>query len=189
MRIIVGLGNPGEEYKDTRHNIGFMAVDYLADRLGLVWRLNKKFAARLANGQGLILVKPQTFMNNSGQAVAPILSYYKLLPQKSAALKIKNADLSNCLTVIHDDLDILLGKHKISLNSRSAGHKGAESIINRLKTKNFPRIRVGIKTPTLEKIPADKFVLQKLSADEKKIIRNLIIEITERDRRRRLFQV
>ncbi len=177
LKVIIGLGNPGEQYKLTRHNAGFMAVDALAERLGLVWETNKKFKAETAKGQNLILIKPQDFMNNSGFSVSAVFQYYKLLPKKLGIIKIKNADLSNTLTVIHDDLDIELGKYKISVDSRSAGHRGVESIINHLKTKNFKRIRIGIKTPHLEKIPADKFVLQKLNDEEKNIIHRLILKI------------
>ena len=170
MHIIVGLGNPGEQYKNTRHNTGFMAVNALALKLGLNWQANKKFKAETAYSQELILIKPQDFMNNSGFSVVAVLSYYKLLQPD-------NAELSKILTVIHDDLDIEFSKYKISLDSRSAGHKGVESIINRLKTKNFRRVRIGIKTPELKKIPTDKFVLQKFSNEEKNIINQLILKI------------
>ena len=174
MRIIIGLGNPGEQYKNTRHNLGFMAVDALTIKLGLNWENNKKFKAELAKNDSVILVKPQDFMNNSGQAVASVLSYYKLLPKKLGLIKTANADLSEILTVIHDDLDIELGKFKVSIDSRSAGHRGVESIISHLKTKNFKRIRIGIKTPTLENIPADKFVLIKFNDEELKMIYTIV---------------
>jgi len=163
MKIIIGLGNPGKQYDNTRHNLGFMVLDALAKELDLKWQANKKFQSEVAKGVDQILVKPQTFMNNSGQAVAAILSYYKLTP----------ADL----TVIHDDLDIELGKYKTSIDSRSAGHRGVESIIDHLKTKDFKRIRIGIKTPVLEKIPVDKFVMQKFNKVEKKIINPIITKV------------
>jgi len=186
MKIIVGLGNPGDKYKFTRHNAGFMAVDALAENLDLTWETNKKFKAEVAvappspsqgeRGGGLVLVKPQTFMNLSGESVQAILSYYKLLPKKLGIVKKKDADLSQILTVIHDDLDINLGKYKISTDSRSAGHNGVQSIIDYLKTKNFTRIRIGIKTPLKEKIPGDKFVLQKFGEAEIEIIKKTIQE-------------
>ncbi len=175
MQTIVGLGNPGEQYENTRHNVGFMAIDALAKELGLTWETSKKFKAELAKGSGLLLIKPQDFMNNSGQTVAAVLSYYKLLPKKLGILKSANADLSEILTVIHDDLDIELGKFKISIDSRSAGHRGVESTINHLKTKNFKRLRIGIRTPALEKIPADKFVLQKFKDEELKTINSVVL--------------
>ncbi|MDO8592288.1 MAG: aminoacyl-tRNA hydrolase [bacterium] len=160
MHIIIGLGNPGKEYQFTRHNAGFLAVDALAEQLGLNWSTNKKFNAEITKSADIIFLKPQTFMNDSGQTAAAALAYFKIAPEN--------------LTVIHDDLDIELGKYKISADSRSAGHKGVQSIIDRLKTKNFKRVRIGVKTPALEKIPAEKFVLQKFKAEEKEII-NLII--------------
>ncbi len=165
-----------------------MVVDTLANQRDLIWQMNKKFNAKVAEikeakplvrgfASNSILVKPQTFMNNSGQAVQAILSYYKLLPKKLGIIQKKDSDLSNMLTVIHDDLDIELGKYKISLDSRSAGHKGVESIINHLKTKNFKRVRIGIKTEMADKMPAEKFVLQKFNEEEMKIINDLIPEI------------
>jgi len=165
MNIIVGLGNPGEQYQSTRHNAGFMAVDVLAKKLDLKWKNNKNFKADIAKGDNIILIKPLTFMNESGSVVAPILAYYKISPEK--------------LTVIHDDLDIELGKYKISVDSRSAGHNGVQSIIDRLKTKNFKRLRIGIKTLALEKIPADKFVLQKFKPEELKIVKQVILEVID----------
>lgn len=174
MRIIVGLGNPGEQYENTRHNIGFMAINALAKELGLAWENGKKFKAEIAKNEEVILVKPQDFMNNSGQTTAAVLSYYIKRPLNKGGW---GDFLADKLTVIHDDLDIELGKFKVSVDSRSAGHRGVESIINHLKTKNFKRIRVGIKTSALEKIPADKYVLMKLNAEETIIIKNLIMKI------------
>jgi len=185
MRIIVGLGNPGEQYKKTRHNAGFMAIDALAKELNLNWENSKKFKAEIAKNESVILIKPQDFMNNSGQTVAAVLNYYIKHPldkgdkgdsHLSPLIKGGWGDyLSEILTVIHDDLDIELGKFKVSIDSRSAGHRGVESIINHLKTKNFKRVRIGIKTPTLENIPADKFVLQKFNAEELKKINGVIL--------------
>lgn len=177
MKIIIGLGNPGQQYSNTRHNVGFMAVDRLAEQLGLSWEFNKKFNAEIAKNGELLLAKPQTYMNNSGVAVSAILSYYKLLPKTFGIFARKESDLSEILIVIHDDLDITLGKYKISAGSRSAGHNGVQSIINRLKTKNFQRVRVGIRTAEAEKIPADKFVLSKFSEENLLIINSIINEI------------
>ncbi len=186
MKIIVGLGNPGEKYEKTRHNTGFMAVDALARQLDLIWQKNKKFNAEIAIQKSLTDIGageinapliPLTYMNNSGQAVRSALSYYKLLPKKLGLIKQKDSDLSEILTVIHDDIDIELGKYKISADSRSGGHNGVQSIINNLKTKNFQRVRIGVKTEVLNKIPADKFVLQNFKEEELNIINNLISEI------------
>jgi len=174
MHIIIGLGNPGDKYKLTRHNAGFMALDYLAKKQGEAWQSNKKFNAEIIKSGDILLAKPQTFMNNSGQTAQAIMSFYKLLPRKLGLLTAKNSDLSEILTVIHDDIDIDLGKYKTAINSGSAGHKGINSIINQLKTKNFKRIRIGIRTKKVSQIPTDKFVLQKFSAEELQIINNLI---------------
>ena len=178
MNIIVGLGNPGKKYELTRHNVGFIALDAIAKKLELEWQENKKLKAKIAKNQNLILVKPLTFVNNSGQAVQAILSYYKLLPKKLGLLKKKNSDLSDILTVIHDDIDITLGKYKIPIGSRSAGHNGVQSIINYLKTKNFKRIRIGIRTEMINKISPEKFVLQKFNQEELETIKKLITELT-----------
>lgn len=179
MKIIIGLGNPGEKYKNTRHNAGFMAVDALASQLGLAWQFNKKFNAEIAKNNEITLVKPQAYMNNSGQAVQAVLSYYKLLPKKLGIIKQKDCDLSDILTVIHDDIDIEFKKYKISVDSRAGGHNGVQSIIDYLKTKNFKRVRIGVKTEALEKMPADKFVLQNFSGEELNIAKKLIEEIVE----------
>lgn len=179
MKIIAGLGNPDKKYEYTRHNAGFMALNALAKQHGLTWKNNKKFNSLICATNEIILIKPQTFMNNSGRSIQAILSFYKLLPKKLKVLKIKNSDLSEVLTIIHDDFDIDLGKFKTSVNSRSAGHNGVQSIINYLKTKNFKRIRIGIKTSMSEKIPADKFVLQKFNEKEIKIINNIISEVVK----------
>lgn len=177
MQIFIGLGNPGQEYKLTRHNAGFMAVNALAFERGLTWQTNKKLKAEIAKSQDMILVKPLDFINNSGAVAKQVLSYYKLLPKKFGFLTAPASDLTQILTVIHDDLDIDLGQFKISLDSRSAGHKGVQSIINYLKTKNFKRIRLGIRTRALEKIPAEKFVLQNFSQQELDIIRQAISQV------------
>lgn len=190
MQIIVGLGNPGKKFNQTRHNVGFMALDMLAKRNNLEWETSNKFDSEIAKGNGLILIKPQTFMNNSGQAVRAILNYYKLIPKNKnacpfpSAARLEGQNLSDILTVIHDDLDISFGKSRISVDSRSAGHKGVESIIEHLKTKNFKRIRIGIKptppsTPEDEqiKISGKNFVLQKFSPEELNVINKIITQI------------
>jgi PTH1 family peptidyl-tRNA hydrolase len=181
MQLIVALGNPGEKYQLTRHNAGFMAVDALANNFGEGWQLNKKFNAEIIKRTDAILAKPLTMMNNSGMAAQAIMSYYNLLPKKLGLLKAKDSDLSEILTVIHDDIDIELGKYKVTLGSGSAGHKGVRSIINHLKTKNFKRIRIGIRTALTEKMPAEKFVLSRFSAEEQKVINNIIEEIIAKE--------
>ncbi len=178
MKVIVGLGNPGEKYKNTRHNVGFMTVDSIAKENDLSWQFNKKLNATIAKENDFLLVKPQSFMNKSGQVVQAVLSYYNLLPKKMGFLKTKDSNLTEILTIIHDDLDIDLGKYKIALESSSAGHKGVADIINHLKTKKFRRFRIGIKNQNLEKIKPEKFVLQKFNKEEEEILEREIKNIT-----------
>jgi PTH1 family peptidyl-tRNA hydrolase len=176
MNLIVGLGNPGEKYNKTRHNIGFVVVDTLALKNNLTWQESKKFKALMAEGANFILVKPQTYMNKSGEAVMKILNYYKLLPRTIFGLK-KNSDLSDNLIVIHDELDLPLGKYKLSVNSSSAGHNGVQSIIDYLKTQNFKRLRIGISSQLRNKIPAENFVLQKFSDEEKNLFKKILPDL------------
>ncbi len=173
MKIIIGLGNPGEKYKNTRHNIGFMAVDVLAQRNNLTWKENKKFKAEIAEGADMILVKPLTFMNDSGISASAILRFYNLIPKTLFGIK-KDADLSGVLTVIQDELDLNFGTSKLSTNSGSAGHNGVQSIIDHLKTKNFKRLRIGIASDEKKQIPGDKFVLMRFSKEEEAAIPKLL---------------
>lgn len=142
-KIIVGLGNPGKEYNDTRHNIGFRIVDYINKEYGgdfsasggpaAGWNLDQKLNAEISrikiNNKKVILVKPQIFVNNSGKVADKIL--------KNLKIKVKD------LTVVHDDLDIPFGKVKVSFGRSSAGHKGVESVIRVLKSDKFHRVRIG----------------------------------------------
>jgi len=134
MKLIVGLGNPGGEYKDTRHNIGFMVVDKLVGELGAgippAWQKDEKRNVLTARIGEVLLVKPQTFMNKSGFAVRALMDFYKLTP----------ADV----WVIHDDIDLPLGKIKIREKGGSAGHNGVESIMTELGSDAFVRFRLGI---------------------------------------------
>ena len=169
MRLIIGLGNPDEEYKKTRHNAGFLAVDALVLILQATnYKLQANFNTEVSNGiidnEKIILAKPQTFMNNSGQAVKAIIDYYKIKPED--------------IVVIHDDLDIQLGEYKISKNKNSGGHKGVQSIIDYLGTKDFTRIRIGIMTEN-KKTPTEKFVLERFSGDEMGIVEGVIEEIAK----------
>lgn len=177
MHIIVGLGNPGDKYKITRHNVGWLVIDELAKQRSGTWEANKKFNAEICKFGDMLLVKPLTFMNNSGKTVQAVLSYYKLLPKTLGVVTKKASDLTGILTVIHDDLDINLGIYKKSIDSRSAGHNGVQSIIDYLKTKKFNRIRIGISSEARGQMPADKFVLQKFGDEELKIINSQIAEI------------
>lgn len=133
MKIIVGLGNPGSEYEDTRHNIGFMAIEKLAKELStetVNWQKSEKDNAFLARVGDIILVKPLTFMNDSGKTVARLMHFYKLNPQD--------------IWVIHDDMDLPIGKIRIRERGSSGGHRGVDSIIRELKSNEFVRFRLGI---------------------------------------------
>lgn len=176
MKIILGLGNPGSKYENTRHNLGFMILDELAEQEHLTWKKDAKSNALLAEGMGYLLVKPQTYMNVSGKTAAALLRYYNLVPKGLFGLK-KDSDLSSILTVIHDELDLPLGTYKMSVNSSSAGHNGVQSIITHLKTKNFSRVRVGINTEARKQIPGDKFVLQSFNKLEMEIVEKLVPKI------------
>ncbi len=177
MKIIVGLGNPGEKYNNTRHNAGFMAIDKIAKEKNLEWKENKKFNALLIKDGDTLYIKPLTFMNNSGTAIRTVLDYYKILPKKLGLIAIKNIDLSGVLTVIHDDIDIEFGKIKESIGSRSAGHKGVGSIIQHLKTKNFHRIRIGVKGDKPKQMATTDYVLARFSEEELTELENLIKKI------------
>jgi PTH1 family peptidyl-tRNA hydrolase len=183
MKIIVGLGNPGDKYNKTRHNIGFDILDWYLQEPK--WQENKKLKSLTYQEGEKLYLKPQTYMNKSGEAVSKALHYYKLLPKTWGLFQKKNYDLKDGLIVIHDDLDIELGKIKISENSSSAGHKGVSDIISHIKTKNFTRIRVGIKKPlTYQNVPTEKYVLSRLRAEEFESIKeawnNLKLEIQEK---------
>ncbi len=133
MKLIVGLGNPGGEYEDTRHNIGYMVVDKLAREIGresLKWIEDSKRQALVAKVGEVILVKPVTFMNHSGIAVAGLANFYKIKPEE--------------IWVIHDDIDLPLGKIRIRQGGGTAGHNGLESIIKHLGSDAFLRVRLGI---------------------------------------------
>jgi PTH1 family peptidyl-tRNA hydrolase len=159
MKMIVGLGNPGPEYARTRHNMGFQVVETLADRHGLRFDKAQK-RARVALGrinllgggsERVLLVKPLTYMNDSGDAVGQLRSFYKIVPAN--------------ILVVFDDLDLPAGRLRLRPDGGSSGQKGVKSIIQHLSTEAFPRLRVGIGRPPGKMNPVD-FVLQNFSAAE-----------------------
>lgn len=165
MKLIVGLGNIGKEYEQTRHNVGFMLADRLAEKFAATpFRADEKFHALLTTfmhrGEKIILVKPTTFMNNSGLALGELFRFYKL--QTSDIL------------VIHDDLDLPLGKIRMRAKGSSGGHNGIKSILSHLPDGNFARIRIGIARPKTSEDDKEKkvidYVLSKFNSDDKKII-------------------
>ena len=153
MKLIIGLGNPGSRYERTWHNAGFMALDALAKQLGAPrFREQKKFSAEIveaptAAGKGL-LIKPQTFMNNSGRAVQVLLRFYRCSP----------ADL----WVLHDEIDLPLGAIKLSLGASAAGHRGVQSIIDAIGSQQFARVRIGIQPLRKSTTTTETYVLQKV---------------------------
>ena len=161
--FIVGLGNPGEQYANTPRSAGFMVVDEFARRLEFPdFKMEPDgimTAQKEIDGTCVILAKPQMLMNNSGKATTKLFAHKKVRRMKSYPN----------LWVINDDLDIPLGKIKIGKNRGSAGHKGVQSIIDQLKTKNFVRFRIGIQTPEVagKLIPPHKFVLKKITSKER----------------------
>lgn len=160
--IIVGLGNPGEEYCRHRHNLGFMVVDALAEKQRCSWRSNRKKAMicelKLASRDAL-LVKPQTYMNLSGEAVGPIVTARKVSPQR--------------MIVIHDDLDLTEGRVRIKVGGGHGGHRGIGSIIDCLGHGDFVRVRLGIGRPPAGLAPKE-FVLTSFDPDETEIMKDLI---------------
>jgi PTH1 family peptidyl-tRNA hydrolase len=156
--LITGLGNPGREYRGNRHNIGFMMLDHLADQLGVkLSRLQSKALVGSANldGRRVILAKPQTFMNLSGDAVGALVRFYKVPLEH--------------LLVAHDDLDLPLGTLRMRPGGGSAGQKGLGSIIQKLGTQDFPRLRLGIGRPPGRMDAAD-YVLQDFSPAERDML-------------------
>ncbi|RJO59992.1 aminoacyl-tRNA hydrolase [candidate division WS5 bacterium] len=160
--LIVGLGNPGAKYAHTRHNIGFGVLDALCRS---DFKLERKFNAEICttyNGKGsgqarmtnniVALLKPQTFMNLSGEAVKAFADYYKISPQN--------------IWIIYDDVDIPFGEIRVREGGSSAGHRGVSSIIAHLGTQDCLRFRVGIKNEFFEKIETEDFVLQKFTKEE-----------------------
>lgn len=163
MKLIVGLGNPGSQYAATRHNLGFMVVDQLAADLGASWQLETKFQAELAwaelAGQKVLLAKPQTFMNLSGQAVQAIAQYYKIAPADA--------------WVVFDDLDTPFGRLRIRQGGSSSGHQGVESTIRHLG-QEFWRFKMGISLNDRAKEPSEAYVLKPFNANERPALPGII---------------
>lgn len=171
MNIIVGLGNPGAQYKYSRHNIGFQVLDNFAIRNvsnSLKWK--KKFLAHIIyhrfHGQEIILVKPQTFMNLSGRSIKEITAYYNIH--------------HNQLLIIYDDFHLPLGNIRIRKRGSSGGHHGMESIINSLKSEDIPRLRIGIRNDKLlENLDYSDFVLSNFLPEEKDLVENTIVHAVQ----------
>ena len=133
VKMIVGLGNPGRTYEDTRHNAGFMVLDRLAARWGAAFKADRQRKCEAAAGPGVLLVKPSTFMNESGLCVGPMMRFFKLDPRS--------------VFVIHDEVDFPLGVMKLREKGSAGGHNGMKSLIAHMGTQEFPRLRFGIGQP------------------------------------------
>ncbi len=156
--LIVGLGNPGREYRGNRHNVGFMVLDHLAEKLGTSFsrvKMNALMTAVRYSDERLILIKPQTYMNLSGQTVSSYRHFYKL-------------PLENLL-VVYDDVDLPFETLRLKPDGGDAGQKGVHSIIEKLGTKSFPRLRVGIGRPP-GRTPVSSYVLQDFSGAEQELL-------------------
>ena len=170
MKLIVGLGNPGRKYEQSWHNIGFLVLDQIAKSKSdefLKFKKSPKFQAEINEGlnpqEKIILAKPQTFMNKSGLAVKALVKFYKIEPAN--------------LWLFHDDIDLPLGKIRISKDASAAGHKGVQSVIDELGYQNFIRFRLGIQKNTPLEIPTEDYVLQKINKDAKVVIEEVMEKI------------
>ncbi len=171
MKLIIGLGNPGKNYKKTRHNVGFMVLEALRDTLPQedcsAWELSKKFNAEIAtctyHEKKIILAKPMTFMNDSGIAAELIAAYYKIPPHD--------------IIVVHDDKDLVLGDVRTQANRGAAGHRGVQSVIQHLGNYDITRVRIGIRgSRETELADTAKFVLGKFGLLERSAIKKSIAQ-------------
>jgi len=161
VKLIAGLGNPGDKYSNTRHNIGFMVTSALAKKNSVKssFKFDGLYGDYFLGGEKVIIFQPMKYMNRSGQPILKVMNYYD----------IEKEDI----LVIHDDLDLDLGKIRFRKKGSSGGHNGIKSIINRLGSQEFKRLKVGIGRPP-ENIPVTDYVLTKFSKDEKEILHNVI---------------
>lgn len=164
MKLIVGLGNPGKEYENTRHNIGFQTIDLFAQKLGITIskiKFNGLYVEILIHGEKVILLKPQAYINLSGEVIHKFVDFYK----------IKISDI----LIIHDDLDLEIGTFKLKKKGSSGGHNGLKNIELHLKTQEYPRIKIGISNN--KSIDTKDYVLGKLSNSEKEILNQIKLEV------------
>lgn len=161
--LVVGLGNPGPNYATTRHNLGFMVVDVLADRMGEKFKVHKKSGAEVATGRlagrSVVLAKPRVYMNESGRQVGPLAKFYSVTPAG--------------VVVIHDELDIDFGRIRLKGGGGVAGHNGLRSVSSALGSNDFHRVRVGIGRPPGHKSGAG-FVLENFNSIERKEVPTII---------------
>jgi PTH1 family peptidyl-tRNA hydrolase len=162
MWIIAGLGNPGSKYERTRHNAGFVVIDRLSTLHGIVLKEKDEYmlGKGAIEGQGVVLIKPLTFMNRSGSAVVKVLKKFNSYP--------------GSLVIVHDDLDLDTGVIKIKKSGSSGGHKGVESVIQETGTRDFFRVKIGVGRDA--DIPSDVYVLSNFKPAEKSIMKDGIIK-------------
>ena len=167
MKLIVGLGNPGDKYQGTRHNVGFDVIDALARQEGLKLtdqKFRSDFTIWRVGDEKVLLVKPYTFMNLSGEAVLPLMSYYNISPDE--------------LVVVYDDLDLEPGKLRLRQSGSAGGHNGVKSIIEMLGTQDFKRVKIGIGRPQYGRKVVDH-VLQRFDTDDRALIEQKIDQTTD----------
>ena len=160
MKVIVGLGNPGKKYTQPRHNLGFMVMDELADRHGLTFKSGRGVFLESRMPDGSLLVKPMTFMNLSGQALADVSRRYPLNPEETL--------------LVHDDLDVDFGRLKIRPTGSAGGHNGLKSVFSVLGTQNIPRIKIGINTPERRQMDAEIYVLKPFLPEERETVKEMV---------------
>ena len=167
MKLIVGLGNPGLQYESTRHNAGFIAIDEFAKRHDITFNLEPKFkgaiGTKVFNGEKVLLLKPMTYMNLSGEAVISVMNFYKI-------------DVEDII-VISDDLDSPLGRIRLRDHGSSGGHNGHKNIVNHIHTENYKRIKIGIGRD--ENIPVVDWVLKKLNEEELSILNQASLKVAD----------
>ncbi len=163
VRLIVGLGNPGREYAGTRHNVGFMVLEKLAATLRAEWKLDRARKGELATGAGVLLVRPQTYMNNSGECVGPLMRYFKFSPEQ--------------ILVIYDDISFPVGTLRLRAAGSAGGHNGVKSLIAHLGSEHFPRLRIGVGAPGQKSMVSH--VLGHFSPEEKPLLEDTLSRATE----------
>lgn len=165
MKIVIGLGNPGDKYAATRHNIGWRVLDMLASRYEGAFRFEKKFNAEVATvilgEEKVLLVKPQTFMNNSGESARAVIDFYKVTA-------------SDCV-VVYDDNDIAYGTVRLRSAGSAAGHNGVKSLIQHMGTDEFARVRVGVADPESPIKDTAEFILARFTAEEEKHMEDVLV--------------